>query len=194
MTALDFKNKREEIREAAARLFRDRGYPATSMRDLAGAVELKAPSIYNHFASKEDILRNICFENARRFLEGLAEVEKMQGSAGQKLRALIRMHILIATEDATSVIAINDEWRHLKEPHLSEFIAIRRDYERRFQAIIEEGIHRGELKAVDPHIATYAVFSSMRWLYDWYKPGRNIATDHLEKDITCLLMEGLEAR
>jgi len=191
MTAIDMKTKQQEIREAAARLFRDKGYSATSMRDLAQAVELKASSIYNHFNSKEEILRQICFDNARRFLNGLAEVENMQASSGEKLRALIRNHILIASEDITSVTAFNDEWRHLDEPHLTEFMTIRRDYERRFRAIIEEGIRLGELKPIHPDIATHTIFSSMRWLYDWYKPGKKITTSDLEHHITELLMEGL---
>ncbi len=192
MAIVETKSKREAIRIAAARLFRDKGYSATSMRDLAEAVDLKAPSIYNHFLSKEEILRHICFENAHRFLDGLSEIEKMKSSAGEKLRALIRMHILIATEDATSIIAFNDEWRHLSEPFLSEFSDIRRDYERRFQAIIEEGIRKGEIKDINPFVVTYTIFSSMRWLYDWFKPGRSISAEDIEGYIAQLLMEGLE--
>lgn len=185
------KSKRDEIREAAARLFRDKGYAATSMRDLAGAVDIKASSIYNHFDSKEDILRQICLDNAQRFLAGLQEVEDSAVSATHKLRALIRLHIQIATEDLTSITAFNDEWRHLKEPYLGEFKAIRRDYERRFQAIIEDGMRKGELRPIDPHIATYTLFSSMRWLYDWYKSGKRISADDLQRDISALLMNGL---
>jgi len=191
MPATEIKNKRDEIREAAARLFRDKGYRATSMRDLAEAVELKASSIYNHFLSKEDILRQICFDNAQRFLNGLIEVENMDAPADEKLRVLIHLHILIATEDVTSVIAFNDDWRHLEEPHLSEFVAIRRNYEQRFRAIIEEGVRSGVLKPLDPLIATYTIFSSMRWLYDWFKQGKKITTQDLEYNITELLMEGL---
>lgn len=185
------KSKRDEIREAAARLFRDKGYAATSMRDLAGAVDIKASSIYNHFDSKEEILRQICFDNAQRFLAGLQEVENSAVSATEKLRALIGLHIRIATEDLTSITAFNDEWRHLNEPYLSEFKAIRRDYERRFQSIIEDGMNKGELRPMDSHIATYTLFSSMRWLYDWYKSGKRISTDDLQRDISALLMNGL---
>ncbi len=191
MAATEIKNKRDEIRETAARLFRDKGYSATSMRDLAEAVELKASSLYNHFHSKDDILRQICFDNARRFLNGLIEVERMQAPADEKLRALIRLHIRIATEDATSVIAFNDEWRHLEEPHLSEFTAIRRNYEQRFRAVIEEGIRYGVFKPLDPVIATHTIFSSMRWLHDWYKPGKKISMPDLEHTIIEMLMEGL---
>jgi TetR/AcrR family transcriptional regulator, cholesterol catabolism regulator len=190
MAAIDLKSKQQEIRKAAARLFRDKGYSATSMRDLAQAVDLKAPSIYNHFNSKEEILRQICFDNADRFTRAMTAVENMPASSAEKLRALIRIHILIATEDETSVIAFNDEWRHLDEPHLSAFTTIRRDYERRFRAIVEEGIQTGELKPLDPNIVTHTVFSSMRWLYDWYLPGKKITTEDLERDITALLMGG----
>ncbi len=191
MTMPEPKSKRDEIREAAARLFRDKGYAATSMRDLAGAVDIKASSLYNHFDSKEDILRQICFDNAQRFLAGLQEVENSADSATEKLRALIGLHIQIATEDLTSITAFNDEWRHLNEPYLSEFKTIRRDYERRFQSIIEDGMNKGELRSMDSHIATYTLFSSMRWLYDWYKSGKRISADELQRDISALLMNGL---
>ena len=60
-------SKREIILTAAAKLFRDRGYQATSMRDLAEAVELKASSLYNHIGSKEEILKEICMANADKF-------------------------------------------------------------------------------------------------------------------------------
>ena len=76
MTTTTKKTKKEIIQEAAAHLFRDKGYSATSMRDLAEAVNLKASSLYNHISSKEEILRNICFDNAHRFISGMEEVEK----------------------------------------------------------------------------------------------------------------------
>jgi len=152
------------ICEAAARLFRDKGYKSTSMRDLAREVRLKASSLYNHIQSKEEILQEICFDNARRFLEGMTEVEKLEASAADKIRALIRLHICIATNDVTSVTAFNDEWRHLSEPHLSEFKALRREYEQRFRLIIEEGVRLGELKPLHSTVALYTIFSSVRFM------------------------------
>ena len=185
------KTKRQVIFEAAAKLFRDKGYSATSMRDLAETVHLKASSLYNHIGSKEEILRDICFENAHRFHEGMWEVEQMEGSAAEKVQTLIRLHIRIATEDITSVTAFNDEWRHLSEPHLSEFKAMRRDYEYRFQAIIEEGIRNGVFKKLDAFTVLYTIFSSVRWLHDWYKPERAITPEALQEQIVALLMRGL---
>ncbi len=185
------KTKKQVIFEAAARLFRDKGYAATSMRDLAERVNLKASSLYNHIGSKEEILREICFVNAQRFIEGMKEVEQMQGNAAEKVRALIHLHIQIASEDLTSVTAFNDEWRHLSEPHLSEFKALRRDYEHRFQTIIEMGIQNGEFKPLDSFTILYTIFSSVRWLYDWYKPERKVSPDDIYQQIAALLMSGL---
>lgn len=185
------KTKKQLIREAAARLFRDKGYPATSMRDLADAVQLRASSLYNHISSKEEILKDICFGNAQRFLAVMEEVEQMEASATEKVMALLRLHIRTATEDLTSVTAFNDEWRHLTEPHLSEFKALRKNYEGRFQAIIEAGIRSGEFQDVEPAIALHTLFSAVRWLFDWYKPGKKITAEVLEEQVGGLLMKGL---
>lgn len=185
------KTKKQIIFEAAATLFRDKGYTATSMRDLADHVNLKASSLYNHIGSKEEILREICFANAEYFKQGMAKVEAMEASAAEQVRALIRIHIEVATSDFTSVTAFNDEWRHLSEPHLAEFKALRRDYEKRFQAIIEMGIKNGEFKPLDSFTVLYTIFSSVRWIYDWYKPGRSITTEQLDAQISTFLMAGL---
>lgn len=183
--------KKQLIFEAAAKLFRDKGYAATSMRDLAEAVHLKASSLYNHIGSKEEILRSICFENAERFHRAMQEVEQMEVSAAEKVQALLKMHIYLATEDVTSVTAFNDEWRHLSEPHLSRFKVMRRDYEARFQAIIEDGIQKGEFKNLNAFTVLYTIFSSVRWLYDWYKPERNVTPEELYEQISMVLMQGL---
>lgn len=185
------KTRKQDIFEAAARLFRDKGYSATSMRDLARAVKLKAPSLYNHIQSKTELLREICFANAKKFLEEMDKVEKMNASASEKLKALLRLHIRTALQDVTSVTSFNDEWRHLCEPDLSNFKALRRDYESRFQAILEQGIADGEFRKLEPTVMLYTLLSSVRWLYDWFIPGKKITAIQVENDLLCLLMEGV---
>ncbi|NUQ24911.1 MAG: TetR/AcrR family transcriptional regulator [Saprospiraceae bacterium] len=187
----DNSTKKQIILEAAARLFRDKGYSATSMRDLADAVQLKASSLYNHIASKEEILQTICFDNAHRFLAGMTEIEQLPVSATHKIEALIRLHIRIAREDLTSVTAFNDEWRHLSEPHLGNFKSLRKSYEGRFKSIIEAGIKAGELRPLHASVLLYTLFSSVRWLYDWYKPERNLSADLLESEIITILLNGM---
>ena len=185
------KSKKQIIREAAAHLFREKGYAATSMRDLARAVNLEASSLYNHIGSKAGLLRDICFENAQHYLEEMQRVEQLDIPAKEKVEALLRFHIRMATEDITSVMAFNDEWRHLEEPHLSEFQQLRKDYESRFREIIKAGMANGELKEANSSIVLYTLFSAIRWLHDWFKPGKAIKPEQVEREVVQVLMEGV---
>jgi AcrR family transcriptional regulator len=185
------KSKREVIQIAAARLFRDRGYAATSMRDLAEAVQLKASSLYNHISGKEEILKEICFETSKRFLKAMERIEKEDISCTEKIKSLIRLHIKTAMTDVTSITAFNDEWRHLSEPHLTTFKSIRKTYEERFKTIIYKGIKAGQVQDGDPTLILYTILSSVRWVYDWYKPERNLTPEALEEGIINILMKGI---
>ena len=187
------KPKKQIIHEAAVRLFRDKGYSATSMRDLADAVNLKASSLYNHISSKEEVLKDICFDNAHRFLDGMKEVEAMQGTATEKVEALLRLHIQTATGDAASVMAFNDEWRHLSNPLLGEFMALRKDYESRFLAILNAGMQAGQFQKIEPIIALHTIFSSIRWLHDWFQPGKKLTAEEVEEHVVRMLRDGLAA-
>ncbi len=185
------KNKKQIIREAAAKLFREKGYAATSMRDLARAVNLEASSLYNHIGSKSGLLRDICFENARFYLLNMDKIEKTEASASEKLEALLRLHIHIATEDPTSVMSFNDEWRHLPEPDLSEFKQLRKEYEGRFRRIIEAGMASGAFKPGHSGVALYTLLSSVRWLHDWYKPNKTIEPEQIKQEIVQILLQGI---
>ena len=183
--------KRRHIMEAAARLFRDRGYSATSMRDLARAVHLQASSLYSHISSKQEILKDICFHNAHRFLAGIEAVENETPDPRERVRRLIFLHLEIATGDATSITAFNDEWRHLEEPDLTRFIKLRRRYEGRFRALIEAGVADGTFKAVDAAIVMYTILSSLRWVYDWSQTGKTASVQSIGEQIAGLVLSGL---
>jgi AcrR family transcriptional regulator len=185
------KNKKQLILESAARLFRDKGYAATSMRDLAQEVHLKASSLYNHIASKEDILREICLGTAEKFLLAMDEAEKLPIPPAGKIEHLLRFHVKIALQDPTSVTSFNDEWRHLREPFLNGFMTMRQDYERRFLLLLKQGMDTGELAHIEPRVALYTLFSAMRWLYDWFRPGKSLSAETVETAVMHLLMNGL---
>lgn len=182
-------SKREIIFTAAAKLFRDRGYQATSMRDLAEAVDLKASSLYNHIGSKEEILREICVANADKFSAGMQEVMQSDANPLEKIKALINMHINIAVNDYTSVTSFNDEWRHLGEPALSNFKEKRKKYEREFLSIIEEGIAQKQIQDINPMVCMYTILSSTQWVYDAHL---DLDQSSLSMDIKRMLISGIE--
>ncbi len=185
---------KKKIFEEAARLFQEKGYPAASMRDLASRVELSVSSLYSHIGGKEEILQKICFDNARHYLRVMEKVESSTKDPAGQVKTLIRQHIHIALEDITSVTVFNDEWRHLSEPYLSEFVRMRKDYERRFIRIIVSGQEKGQFAPIDPTIALFTMLTSLRWLHQWYPSRKGISKKTLETSILAMLMKGLEMR
>ena len=186
------KTKKQEIFEEAAKLFQEKGYGAASMRDLADRVQLKASSLYSHIRKKEEILQKICSDQAHRFTEAMGEVEQMKASAGKKVETLHSLHIRTALEDPTSITVFSDEWKHLEEPYLSEFLERRRDYEQRFRDIIQQGIRTGEFQSLDPSTILYTLLTAIRWLHYRQRPDSPLDAEKLEKEVIGLLMGGLK--
>jgi AcrR family transcriptional regulator len=159
------KKTRDTIREKAAILFMEKGFYATSMRELARDVGMEAPSLYNHIRSKEDILKEICFDYAHKYLEGIRQIRNKINSSKDQLRAVIDMHMNIALNDPASITVFNDEWRHLKPPAISDFRFMRKTYESQLREILKAGIQSGEFAHMDPDIAMYTLLSSIKWIH-----------------------------
>lgn len=192
MSVIQKKSKKEIILEEAAELFKNKGFSATSMRDLAEKVGVEAASLYHHIQSKEQLLWEICQQIAAQYLQELEKAEQSDLPAPMKIKNLIAAHIRIITGDVAAASVANEEWRHLEEPLYSEFQKMRKQYEKRFAAIIEAGIQEGQLRPINPKIALYTILSSFNWLQHWYRAGRDVDNKQLESDIVGLIMGGLE--
>jgi AcrR family transcriptional regulator len=183
--------RQQDIVAAAARLFREKGYAATTMRELAQAVGLEASSLYNHIASKADLLDRICFTAAAEFLDGMAEVEASCADPLERIRALIRLHVRIALEDPGSQTVFNDEWRHLPAERLQEFLALRRAYEQRFLHILDQAAAAGQLRDIAPRTLLRTLLSGLRWLYHDRHPGDGQPAPRLADDLCTLFLDGI---
>src|ERR1700676_5647925 len=142
-------SKKDIIVEKAAALFREKGFGAASMRDLAENVGVEAASLYNHIQSKSEILQAICFKVANDFLSHLEAVQSSPEPILKKLELIIRFHIRMMMDKYEFVYISDHEWRHLPEPYLSNFLNQRRSYRKRLGNIIEDGIERGEMKNIN---------------------------------------------
>ncbi|RZL11149.1 MAG: TetR/AcrR family transcriptional regulator [Hymenobacter sp.] len=184
--------KRELILAEAAKLFKDRGYSGTSMRDLAGQVGMEAASMYNHIKSKDELLDTICFRISDTYISQLHEIERTVISYGEKIKSLVRLHIRLMVEDSAAVSVANHDWKYLPEPRLTEFKQARKNYEKGFAALIEAGIAAGEFRPVNASVALFTVLSAVRWVELWYRPGRGLTAEELENNIITVLLGGLE--
>ena len=191
LTAKDKRSARKQrIYEAAAILFQQKGYSATSMRDIASAVMLEPSSLYSHIKSKQELLSDICFECGVRFLNGLEEIAKEEQDVISMTRALIALHVSVAKEDLTSMTVFNDEWKHLDEPALSEFTSMRKQYEDRSMSILEEGMKSGLFRRVDKYLLLNTIVNSSLLIQRSKKLfAKSKAT--LTTDISDLIFNGL---
>jgi len=184
-------NRKEQIKKVAQNMFRERGYSATSMRDLANAVGIEAASLYNHIKSKEDILQQICFEIADEFFNAINAVKELDVSAEDKLKQAILEHVKVITNHLDASAVFLHEWRFLSEPSLSEFKKLRDNYEQEFQKIILQGKVEGRFKAVDEKFYCLTLFSALNWIYDWYKPNGKLSPEEIAEQLSHLLLDGI---
>jgi AcrR family transcriptional regulator len=191
------RNKKNETRKeiitaAAARLFREKGYSATGMRDLAGEVGVEAASLYNHIRSKAELLQEICFRTANLFTAQLNELENDgQLTSLEKVESVLRSHIRMWVKCPDDMLVMNNEARYLEEPYLSTFLNERRLYVRRLEAIMEEGIRKGEIRPMETYTAVLTLMSVVRGIEFWHRTKKNISAESLEENMVTHYTEGL---
>lgn len=184
-------SKKEVILKKAATLFKAKSFGATSMRELADVVGVEAPSLYNHISSKKELLQEICFKTGNLFTEQIENIRNSSNSTVGKIESVIRFHIKTMAESFDEVYVANHEWKHLPEPYLSDFLTIRRNYEKSLMALIEEGIEKKEIKPVNPYVAVLTILSAVRGLEFWQRNKKNVPLQVLESDMVNQLLNGI---
>lgn len=192
MEAVTNLTRKEQVIRKAAELFKEKGYVASSMRDLAQKLGIEAASLYSHIKSKEEILQSLCFDMATEFRKSLDAVEKQNLTATDKLKKGIIGHIQVMAKDLTASAVFMNEHRHLSQPYLRDFLLLRINYINRFKAMIEEGVEKGEFKnTIDKKLAVMTLFSSLNWMPQWYDPSGNIDPE-LGSKLADMLVNGLK--
>jgi AcrR family transcriptional regulator len=185
--------RRREIDDVASGLFHANGYAATSVRDIARALDIQAASMYAHVASKEDVLWSIVDRAASEF-ERAAEAGLADASTSDpvdRLAALVEAHVEVVTADPERSSVFIHEWRHLS-PDRRAAIADRRDaYEARFRAAIQDGIAVGAFRSTDPAVAAAFVLTALNGIATWYRPDGRLTADRIADHHVDLVLAAL---
>jgi TetR/AcrR family transcriptional regulator, cholesterol catabolism regulator len=187
-------NRKEQLIEAAAQLFKQKGYAATSVRDLAAELGIEAASLYHHIKSKEEILEHICFTLATKFQMAINEVNDIYFNAEEKLRMAIKNHVEILTENSNHSAVFLQEWRNLTEPKLSEFKSLRNNYENELRVIIREGVNEDVFDNVDEKFAALTILSTVSWVNEWYNPTGNMNAGQVAAKLSDFILSGLRKK
>ena len=183
--------RREIIIEKAATLFKEKGFKAASMREIADVVGVEAASLYNHIKSKNELLNIICFDVAYRYTHKMDEVETSKLPILAKVESLLRFHIDGMINHFEEVYVSDREWKHLDNPYLSNMQNQRRTYRKRFAAIIEEGIKKKEIKKIDAATAVLIMLHAIGGIESWHRSTQKISGAALEENMVTFLIDGL---
>jgi AcrR family transcriptional regulator len=186
MSAQATLSRKEQILEAAATLFSERGYHATSMRDIGVAAGMLHGSLYSHIRTKEDLLHEIVLRAAEKFLAGVEEAAATGDSPEDALRAAMRAHIRVVAEDVDAARVFHHEWRALSGERLQEVLALRDRYEDLWDAIVGDPPGRLPRK-----LTRLLVLSAANWVYTWYDPEGPLDPEQVADGFTDLLLRGL---
>ena len=183
--------RKVQIVDTAERLFSERGYHATSMRDLARALDLKGSSLYSHIRSKEEVLWLILERAANEFLATIKPFTTSHDPPIVRLRAAIHAHVQVVANNLPAATVYFHEWKFLREPQRSWFLASRCEYEQAMRLLVAECIQSGEFRAVDAKWATILILSPVNWLYHWYDPTGPLSADEIAEHLIQMLFQGL---
>jgi AcrR family transcriptional regulator len=184
-------DRKSEIIAIAAQLFKEKGYSAVTMRDIAQAMNIKAASLYNHIKSKQEILVLIVIEIAEEFTQTMETIVDSDENTIQKLEKVIQLHIDITLRNADALACLNNDWMHLADAELAYFIKMREDYEDNFRTIIKNGIANQEIKNLNVEVIIFSILSTLRTLYLWYGKKKSPNPSVLKSNMIQVLLNGI---
>jgi AcrR family transcriptional regulator len=166
----DDAGRRGQLIRESARLFREKGYEATSVRDIAAATGLQSGSWVYHFKTKQDILAAVMEEGLQRALERIEAIGRNQLPPREQFRALLRAHldtILAPGQDFIPVLLY--EWRSLEAKSRPRVVALQRRYEAVWEKVIAQLRRSGDW--VQPtRVDRLLMFGALNWMAHWYRP------------------------
>jgi AcrR family transcriptional regulator len=185
--------RRREILRAALSAFREQGFHATSLEDIAARLGMRKTALYHYYPDKDTLL----FECHR---ESLAELDRMMEASSacctapvERLGFLIREHVRVMTETLEgSPLAF--EVPALTPQRRAEIVAGRDRYEQLLRQLVAEAVTEGVFRPVDPKLAVFAILGAINWIARWYRPEGSVGARELGEQFADHLLGGLVHR
>jgi len=177
--------------KAATTLFAEKGYEATSVRDVARLSGVFSGSLYAHFNAKEDLLFEVLSQRMELVIRTLTPIVESDLPAREKLRRALRNHLRQAANDP-SLSKIVDLWKSLRAERRDQIVALRDQYGRLWQRIIDEGISSREFANHDRKFAFLVLVSVANWSQWWFNPAGELSPEQAADKLADILLEGLD--
>ena len=175
------KETASRAREAALGLFARHGYAAVSMREIASEVGVGAGALYNHFATKQDLLVELMTDHMEALLAAWND-ERREGQVPEaRLEAFSRFHIRFHADRSDEVFVAYMELRSLERPNFHRIEKMRRAYEAELEAILTDGARAGAFRIEDARVAAMAIIAMLTGVTSWYRQGGRLSAARIEE-------------
>lgn len=187
-------DRRQEIVEAAASIFMAKGYEATSIQDVADAVDILKGSLYYYIKSKDDLLYEVIQEVHVRGLENLDSQRDTTASAVDRLHTFVYRHVTFNAQHLAKMTVFFHDFRSLSADRRQIIIEERDRYDTFVREIITQGIEEGVFRAdVDARLAAFSILGSINWIYQWYRPDGPRPIDEIANELATLAVNSVTA-
>jgi len=185
---------KEQILEVAAQIISQKGFHATSMQDIADAVNLQKASLYHHVSSKQEILLALLDRALDMLTERLQVVVEKKLPADEKLHLAVNTFLDVLTEHHDLVSVLLLEHRSLDSEYHTRHIVRRDRFEKLWRNLIQEGMDSGIFTRSDPALTARALLGVLNWTVTWYRPSGPLALSSISDHLTELFLNGLLVR
>ena len=185
--------RHDEIVQIAGRLFAERGFLATTIRDIADAANILSGSLYHHFASKESIADELLSSYWTQLLDRYEAVVSSDDDPTEKMRQLIVASIHMFESHEYAVRMILNDWSYLSKalPYLRDNLDRIRDI---WVDVLEEGMRDGRFSSsIDPNITYRTIMGSISGAGRWFVPSGTLSTEQLASTMADLFLKGVNA-
>lgn len=182
----------EEILIVSARLFREKGYRATTLDDIAAELNVTKPALYYYINTKLDLLYAVCELAINQLLSGAKEIKNSDESLKTKLCNLIRLHVNMFSQSGDIASVFLAEENELPPEKRAYFRSLSREYEKILREILQDAVDSGLFRPVDVPLIARAISGMCNWLSAWYKPGGSLTADQVAEVYCDLLLNGLK--
>ena len=185
---------RDQVLRTAADLFRERGYRATTLDDIAARLGMSKASLYTYFHAKEEMLAAISRQTIATFTRELSLVLRSDLAPEDKLRRVVRDHVRFVIANRSFLTVFFSEEANLP-PRLARALAAQKDrYDKGVESVVVEGVRRGVFRDVPPRLVVFGVLGMLNWLYKWYNPRGRWGAEEISAGFLSLVEGGLLRR
>lgn len=183
----------DRVRQAAIRLFAEKGFHGTGIRDLAQAANLSSASLYHYMGTKEELLAGIMRECLERLLEGAGKVTEGVADPRERLGRLVALHVLSHALRPDETRVVDNELRALSPAAQEPVVRLRDAYEQLWATAIADGMAIGVFSAGEPSITRLALLEMCNGVSRWYSPSGPLTLEALAAEYAGLAMRALES-